>query len=133
MESYLPAGDAYNVLPHYDQEWCKPMGESKKSLLHDRTWKPGLQLIYTRNSLILGFEIQTWGWMLCGSSISSSNRKNRHRKLSDRKQMGHRVDGLILEIERRREFGAFEAALLYNGAYDTKVPEVDQNLKRYFQ
>ncbi|RUS24363.1 hypothetical protein BC938DRAFT_473702 [Jimgerdemannia flammicorona] len=31
MESYLPAGDAYNVLHHYDQEWCKPMGESKKA------------------------------------------------------------------------------------------------------
>ncbi|RUS24362.1 hypothetical protein BC938DRAFT_473702 [Jimgerdemannia flammicorona] len=72
MESYLPAGDAYNVLHHYDQEWVHiairwivNLWENPKKPLA----RSHLEAWFTANiySKLVDFGIRdpNMGWMLC--------------------------------------------------------------------
>ncbi|RUS35232.1 hypothetical protein BC938DRAFT_473937 [Jimgerdemannia flammicorona] len=55
-----------------------------------------------------------------GSSIASSERRNRRRHLGQRKKLGHKIDGILRGLGNDVEFGVFEAARIFSSEAGTK-------------
>ncbi|CAG8682391.1 6863_t:CDS:2, partial [Ambispora gerdemannii] len=129
MKSYLKE-EEYDVHKHYNQEWIQMTMRTLCNLFENidtplvktqyEDWFTvalfGTCIDFCIRDAQLGTDVKRTD----APSLSSANRKNRHRKANTRKLIGRKIDGIIYITNRLLELGAIEGARAFAGISDNK-------------
>ncbi|CAG8465723.1 2740_t:CDS:2 [Paraglomus occultum] len=132
MKSYLKEEEEYDVHKHYNRERIQ-MTMRTLCNLYENVDTP---LYLVRTQYEDWFTVALFGTCIdfCirdaqlgtdvkrtdAPSLSSANRKNRHRKANARKLIGRKINGIICVTNRLLKMGAIEGARAFAGVSDNK-------------